>query len=84
MTDKNCNHDTFIRNFKSQVPMVETKPIMVTEIDWSPEDPDKASEGHYNEWGSGLCLTWEAGQQHLPRNGDWHGRQFTTTLAISE
>ena len=51
MTDKNCNHDTFIRNFKSQVPMVETKPIMVTEIDWSPEDPDKANEGHYNEWG---------------------------------
>lgn len=51
MTDKNCNHDTFIRNFKSQVPMVESKPIMVTEIDWSPEDPDKASEGHYNEWG---------------------------------
>ena len=47
MTDKNCNHDTFIRNFKSQVPMVESKPIMVTEIDWSPEDPDKASEGHY-------------------------------------
>lgn len=49
MTDKNCNHDTFIRNFKSQVPMVETKPIMVTEIDWSPEDPDKKNEGHYNE-----------------------------------
>ena len=46
MTDKNYDHDTFIRNFKNQVPMVETKPIMVTEIDWSPEDPDKASEGH--------------------------------------
>lgn len=51
MTDKSYDHDTFIRNFKSQVPMVETKPIMVTEIDWSPEDRDKASEGHYNEWG---------------------------------
>lgn len=51
MTDKNYDHDTFIRNFKNQVPMVETKPIMVTEIDWSPEDPDKASEGHWNEWG---------------------------------
>lgn len=50
MTDKSCDHDTFIRNFKSKVPMVETKPIMVTEIDWSPEDPDKASEGHWNEW----------------------------------
>lgn len=34
---------------------------MVTEIDWSPEDPDKASEGHYNEWGQ-----WTA-----PNLGTW-------------
>ena len=46
-----CDHNTFIKNFQAQVPMVTSKPIMVTEIDWSPEDPDKASEGHYNEWG---------------------------------
>ena len=51
MTDKSCDHNTFIKNFQAQVPMVTSKPIMVTEIDWSPEDPDKASEGHYNEWG---------------------------------
>lgn len=51
MTDKNCDYNTFIKNFQAQVPMVTSKPIMVTEIDWSPEDPDKASEGHYNEWG---------------------------------
>ena len=51
MTDKNCDHNTFIKNFQAQVPMVTSKPIMVTEIDWSPEDPDKANEGHYNEWG---------------------------------
>ena len=51
MTDKNCDHNTFIKNFQAQVPMVTSKPIMVTEIDWSPEEPDKASEGHYNEWG---------------------------------
>ena len=51
MTDKNCDHNTFIKNFQAQVPMVTSKPIMVTEIDWSPEDPDKASEGHDNEWG---------------------------------
>ena len=51
MTDKNCDHNTFIKNFQAQVPMVTSKPIMVTEIDWSPEDPDKKSEGHYNEWG---------------------------------
>lgn len=49
-SDKNCNHDAFIKQFQAQVPMVTSKPIMVTEIDWSPEDPDKASEGHWNEW----------------------------------
>ena len=61
MTDKNCDHNTFIKNFQAQVPMVTSKPIMVTEIDWSPEDPDKASEGHYNEWGQ-----WTA-----PNFGTW-------------
>ena len=50
MTDANCDHNTFIRNFQTQVPMVTSKPIMVTEIDWSPNDPDRANEGHYNEW----------------------------------
>ena len=49
-SDQNCNHEAFIKQFQAQVPMVTSKPIMVTEIDWSPEDPDKASEGHYNEW----------------------------------
>lgn len=61
MTDKNCDHNTFIKNFQAQVPMVTSKPIMVTEIDWSPENPDKASEGHYNEWGQ-----WTA-----PNLGTW-------------
>ena len=64
MTDKNCDHNTFIKNFQAQVPMVTSKPIMVTEIDWSPEDPDKASEGHYNEWGQWTAPnlgTWAAG-----------------------
>lgn len=61
MTDKSCDHNTFIKNFQAQVPMVTSKPIMVTEIDWSPEDPDKASEGHYNEWGQ-----WTA-----PNLGTW-------------
>lgn len=61
MTDSNCDHSTFIRNFQNQVPMVTSKPIMVTEIDWSPNDPDKANEGHYNEWGQ-----WVA-----PNFGSW-------------
>ena len=64
MTDANCDHNTFIRNFQKQVPMVTSKPIMVTEIDWSPNDPDKASEGHYNEWNQWVAPnfgTWATG-----------------------
>ncbi len=64
MTDANCDHNTFIRNFHNQVPMVTSKPIMVTEIDWSPNDPDKASEGHYNEWNQWVAPnfgTWATG-----------------------
>ena len=64
MTDANCDHNTFIRNFQNQVPMVTSKPIMVTEIDWSPNDPDNASEGHYNEWNQWVAPnfgTWATG-----------------------
>lgn len=65
MTDKNYDHDTFIRNFKSQVPMVETKPIMVTEIDWSPEDPDKASEDQYSKGQWAPSLKYYQGKFYL-------------------
>lgn len=64
MTDKNCDHNTFIKNFQAQVPMVTSKPIMVTEIDWSPNDPDRANEGHYNEWNQWVAPnfgTWATG-----------------------
>ncbi len=64
MTDANCDHNTFIRNFQNQVPMVTSKPIMVTEIDWSPNDPDRTSEGHYNEWNQWVTPnfgTWATG-----------------------
>lgn len=61
MTDANCDAQTFINNFHSSVPVVDSKPVMVTEIDWSPEDPDRSSEGHYNEWGQ-----WSA-----PNFGSW-------------
>ena len=48
-SDKSYNHNAFISQFHVQVPVVDTNPIMVTEIDWSPENPD--GEGKYNEWG---------------------------------
>ena len=48
-SDKSYNHNAFISQFHVQVPVVDTNPIMVTEIDWSPENPE--GEGKYNEWG---------------------------------
>lgn len=58
-SDKSYNHQAFINQFHAQVPVVDTKPIMVTEIDWSPENPD--GEGKYNEWGEWV----------LPNYGTW-------------
>lgn len=61
MTDANCSDATFIANFHSSVPVVDYKPVMVTEIDWTPEDPSRSGEGHYNEWNQ-----WVA-----PNFGSW-------------
>ena len=48
--DDNANGETFIKNFKRQVPVVETHPIFISEVDWSPVNPD--GEGHQDEWGN--------------------------------
>lgn len=37
------------KNFLAKVPVVKNKPVIVTEIDWSPEKP---GAGHYNEHGT--------------------------------
>lgn len=47
--DSNANGGTFVVNFRKQVPVVETSPIMVTEIDWSPQNKNEID--HYNEQG---------------------------------
>ncbi len=58
------SHDnlTSIRSFLSSVPVVKTNPIMITEVDWSPEDPNGTS--HKNEYGEDVkpnCGTWATG-----------------------
>ena len=40
--------EQYIANFEAQVPVVKTSPVIITEIDWSPE---KEGEGKYNEFG---------------------------------
>lgn len=60
--DKNANGSTFIKNFRNQVPVVETNPIMVTEIDWSPNNTNNID--HYNEFNQPVYKnfgTWATG-----------------------
>ena len=50
-----------IKQFKKQVPVVETAPIIITEVDWSPK---KEGTGHYNEhgeWVESNYGTWATG-----------------------
>ena len=51
-----------ITQFHNQVPVVDTNPIIVTEIDWSPQ---KEGTGHYNEHGDWVLSnygTWATGR----------------------
>lgn len=61
-SDDNADGEAFIAQFLTQVPVVETNPVLVSEVDWSPVDPD--SEGKYNEfgeWVQGNYGTWGTG-----------------------
>ena len=57
-SDTQYNSATSISAFEAAVPVVKTKPIVITEIDWSPEN---GSNGHYDEhgnWVVGNYGTW--------------------------
>ncbi|MBQ8098020.1 MAG: cellulase family glycosylhydrolase, partial [Bacteroidaceae bacterium] len=57
-SDDHCASEDFIRQFGEQVPVSRTHPILISEVDWSPEVPGK---GHPNEWGAwvpGNMGTW--------------------------
>lgn len=47
-SDDNPNAQNKINNFHNQVPVMDTNPIIITEVDWSPYKP---GTGHYNEHG---------------------------------
>ena len=57
-SDTSHDHTVAINSFLASVPVVKSKPIVITEVDWSPE---KAGAGHYNEhgtWVPGNYGTW--------------------------
>lgn len=61
-SDKTPSATNKINQFHNQVPVVDTNPIFISEVDWSPEDP--TAEGHYNEHGEWVVPnlgTWATG-----------------------
>ena len=58
-SDSNPSEEAKIEQFHRQVPVVDTNPIFISEVDWSPENPE--GEGHYDEHGNWV----------LPNLGTW-------------
>lgn len=58
-SDKEYDKQKSLNAFLSSVPVAKTHPIMITEVDWSPENPN--GQGKYNEWGEWV----------LPNYGTW-------------
>jgi hypothetical protein len=57
-SDNSYNHQAFISNFQKQVPVVNTKPILVSEIDWSPERPGAGKYNEFGQWVASNYGTW--------------------------
>ena len=53
--DTKYDAQTYIQSFTDAVPVVMTNPIIITEVDWSPE---KEGTGHYNEHGEYVKSNW--------------------------
>lgn len=54
----------YTQQFHNQVPVVDTNPIVITEVDWSPEKKSEEGKGHINEhgdWVDGNYGTWATG-----------------------
>ena len=53
--------NNYINQFHTQVPVIDTNPIVITEVDWSPE---KKGTGHFDEHGNWVVAnygTWATG-----------------------
>lgn len=60
-SDEHCDPASAIRNFRESVPVVDDYPIIITEVDWSPE---REGSGHVNEMGKHVHAnlgTWSTG-----------------------
>lgn len=57
-TDGTASGAALVKSFRESVPVIDTNPIVITEVDWSPENP---GQGHYDEHGNWVAAnlgTW--------------------------
>ena len=74
-SDDNPDPQNEIKNFHESVPVIDFAPVIITEVDWSPVNPD--AEGHYNESGAWVQPnfgTWATGS-----TSKW-GKAYKTML----
>ena len=74
-SDDNPDPQNKINNFHESVPVIDFAPVIITEVDWSPVNPD--AEGHYNESGAWVQPnfgTWATGS-----TSKW-GKAYKTML----
>lgn len=57
-SDDNYDHNKFIKNFETQVPVVKTNPVLVSEIDWSPEKPGTGKYNEFGQWVASNLGSW--------------------------
>ena len=64
-SDENPDPQNKINNFHNQVPVVDTAPIIITEVDWSPKKPGEGHYNEHNEWVEPNYGTWSTGSTSL-------------------
>lgn len=54
-----------IQQFHNQVPVVDTNPIVITEIDWSPFKPGTGHTNEHGDWVESNFGTWATGRSSV-------------------
>ena len=77
--DDNCSASSFIKQFATQVPVVTSKPVVITECDWSPGTPVKDANGNYEYQTDGTIKTTNLGTWGTASTSKW-GAAFKSMM----
>lgn len=86
-TDASCSASSFISNMQSQVPGITSKPVCITECDWSPGTTDgehydgTATGNNYGTWGTARTSTWG---NALKETMDYFGNMSLTLTSTDD